>query len=79
MESRENEESIIQNLKDAGCNAETIENFMAALREGNQAHGLKQLAAYRQTLLDVIHQEQKYIDCLDYLVYQMQKTEKRSV
>ena len=58
MESRENEESIIQNLKDAGCNAETIEKFMAALREGNQAHGLKQLAAYRRTLLDVIHQEQ---------------------
>lgn len=76
MESRENEASIIQNLKDAGCNTETIKNFIADLQAGKKAHGLKQLAIYRRTLLDVIHQEQKYIDCLDYLVYQIQKSEK---
>lgn len=76
MNLKESSESIIQNLKDAGCDSETIENFMADLQEGKEANGLKQLAAHRKNLLDSLHREQKCIDCLDYLVYQMRKANK---
>ena len=76
MSLNESSESIIQNLKDAGCDSETIENFMADLQKGKEANGLKRLAAYRKNLLDSLHREQKCIDCLDYLVYQMRKTNK---
>ena len=31
------------------------------------------LTRHRQTLLDMIHAEQKKIDCLDYLFYNMEK------
>ena len=34
---------------------------------------LRLLTAHRRHLLDTLHQEQKRIDCLDYLVYQMRK------
>lgn len=67
---------IIQNLKDAGCDSETIEQFMADLQKGKEASSLKRLAAHRKTLLDALHREQKRIDCLDYLVYQMKKAGK---
>ena len=76
MSVNESPESIIQNLKDAGCDSETIEKFMADLQKGKEASGLKRLAVHRKKLLDSLHREQKCIDCLDYLVYQMKKENK---
>jgi hypothetical protein len=66
-------EDIIQNLKDAGCEEDTITAFMKDVQEDKLNEGLKLLAVYRRSLLDHIHKEQKQIDCLDYLVYTMQK------
>lgn len=72
----ESTESIIQNLEDAGCDCETIEKFMADLQKGKKESSLKRLAAHRKDLLNAMHQKQKCIDCLDYLVYQMKKANK---
>lgn len=74
MSFNESDVALIQNLKDAGCDTQTIENFMSDLRKGKEESGLKRLAIHRKKLLDSIHKEQKQIDCLDYLVYQMSKT-----
>ncbi len=76
MRKNQSKEAIIQNLKDAGCDSETIENFMADLQKGKEANGLKRLAVHRKNLLDSLHREQKCIDCLDYLIYQMKEAEK---
>lgn len=76
MRFNESDDVLIQNLKDAGCDAQTIEKFMSDLQKGKEESSLKQLAIHRKKLLDSIHKEQKRIDCLDYLVYQMSKTEK---
>lgn len=67
---------IIQNLRDAGCDKETIEKFMFGLHNGDAKSGLKCLAVHRKKLLDSLHREQKCIDCLDYLIYQMSETHK---
>lgn len=67
-------EAIIQNLKDAGCSPDTISDFMEDMEVGKTAEGLKLLAVHRRSLLDQLHEEQKRIDCLDYLVWQMEKT-----
>ena len=48
MSVSESSESIIQNLKDAGCDSETIEKFMADLQKGKEASGLKRLAVHRK-------------------------------
>lgn len=42
---------IVQNLKDAGCDADTIEKFMSDLQTGKEESGLKQLAIHRKKLL----------------------------
>ena len=76
MDLNESSESIIQNLKDAGCDSETIEKFMADLQKGKEENSLKRLAVHRKNLLDSLHREQKCIDCLDYLVFQMRKVNK---
>ena len=76
MYANRSDEAIIQNLKDAGCDAETIENFMSDLQKGDEKSSLKRLNLHRKKLLDSLHKEQKCIDCLDYLVYQMRVTDK---
>lgn len=67
------EKSVIQNLKDAGCDNTTAEAFMQCMYDGKVHAALKLLAAYRMTLLQNLHAQQKQIDCLDYLVYTVQK------
>lgn len=68
-----NEELIIQNLKDAGCGSDIIENFMQDMREDRKENGLKILAEHRRSLLVSLHEKQKMIDNLDYLIYRIQK------
>lgn len=76
MKSNQNENAIIQNLKDAGCDDKTIHTFMEDIRDDKIDAGLSLLATHRRSLLDNLHREQKQINCLDYLVYTMQKKAK---
>ena len=46
---------------------------MEDIESGKMAEGLKLLAVHRRSLLNHLHEEQKRIDCLDYLVWQMEK------
>ena len=68
---------IRQNLLDAGCDRKTTESCMACFTAGAPVKMLPQLAKHRRTLLDALHREQKRIDCLDYLVYTIEKNEKQ--
>ena len=63
-------EAVIQNLKDAGCTPEMMECIMAHLDEDDM---LKLLEQYRSCLLGTVHEREKQIDCLDYLVYQIKR------
>lgn len=76
MYANQSDDAIIQNLKDAGCDTEAIENFMSDLQKGDEKSSLKRLNIHRKKLLESLHKEQKCIDCLDYLVYQMSGTDK---
>lgn len=59
----------------SGCNAEMIECFMKKFRAHNRTDSLKLLEMQRKKLLDNLHREQKCIDCLDYLVHDIEKSE----
>ncbi len=66
-------QKMIQNLKDAGCDPKTVEQFMELGEEGKTKEQLHLLSVHRRRILDRLHREEKRLDCLDYLVYQMQK------
>ncbi len=66
-------ESLIQNLKDAGCDKDTIEKYCQCCDCGDQRGKKRLLEQHRRDLLDDMHRVQKHIDCLDYLSYQEQK------
>lgn len=69
----DNEEAILQNLRDAGCDARTVEKFMELLQAGKTAEELGLLGAHRSALLRRVHADEKRIDCLDYLIYQIEQ------
>lgn len=69
----ESKEAIIENLKDAGCCEETIERCLCCLDDGKKEEILKQLDDHRKDLLQKVHEGEKQIDCLDYLVYQIDR------
>ena len=70
------EEDVIQNLKDAGCDKKTIESFMKCMARDDVSGQLRLMKEQRRCLLNKVHEEEKKIDCLDYLVYQVGRSKK---
>lgn len=69
-------EAVIQNLKDAGCTQNVIEYCIACMEQGKKDELLNRLEEHRKGLLHKLHEEEKHIDCLDYLVYQIRRCNK---
>jgi len=67
-----------QNLLDAGCGADTIRRCMDLAGKQGRKELLHILSRHRRELLDLVHQNEKRIDCLDYLVYQIEKEENKT-
>ena len=72
-EGRITVQDLILNLKAAGFEPDTIENYVSCWKAGRIGEQMKLLSAQRINLLDQVHQQEKQIDCLDYLVYQIKK------
>lgn len=66
-------DDIAQNLRDAGCSAAVSDDFMEQRDFRNVFEQRKILDAQRNILLENIHASQKNLDCLDYLVYRLEK------
>lgn len=73
MATHDSIQAVIQNLKDAGCDDNMVERFLALQQEGNTAQQMKLLACHRCKLLARVHREEEKIQCLDFLLYQMEK------
>ncbi len=63
-----------RNLKDAGCGAAAIEKFFQLQKAGKVREQLHLLSRQRAELLKKVHENQKKIDCLDYLLYNLKTT-----
>lgn len=73
MINLKSKEAIKQNLKDAGCNSQMIDDFLLYVDKNQKEKQLALLAAQRQNLLNRVHKEEKKICCVDYLIYQIEK------
>lgn len=71
-------EAVIQNLKDAGCAPDSIAGCIACMEQGKKKELLKRLEDHRKGLLRKVHEDEKKIDCLDYLVYQIGHCESKA-
>ena len=60
-----------RNLADAGLPEATITEILSLLGEGRDIAVRRILAQHRTSLLNTVHENQTRIDCLDYLIYDM--------
>lgn len=72
-EVNDNLGSIYQNLIDGGCNEETVKDFILLAKDSKYAELLPFLFQHKEELLASLHQVQKQIDCIDYLIYKLKK------
>ena len=66
-------QALLDNLEDAGCDSSFVERFLALERSGQYRELLRLLSDHRRHLIDCLHREERRIDCLDYLAYQIEK------
>lgn len=72
----EDKDGLMENLADAGCDQELAQRFLSLVGQGRKSEAMDLLARHRKALLERCHEAEKKIDCLDYLVYHMEKQRK---
>lgn len=64
---------FLQNLKDAGCGPETVRECLKRAGDCDWEGLRRLLSGYRQELLGAVHARQKELDCLDFLLFQIER------
>ncbi|MEE8886416.1 MAG: hypothetical protein SOI56_07635 [Eubacteriales bacterium] len=66
-------EEIYQNLLDAGYTRATADRFMTYVNSGDLASQQQDLSVKRKKILAKLHQENRHLECLDYMLYELEK------
>ena len=77
-EASDKQAILRENLKDAGCDPDMIRRCEILIQYEKQGELMQVLSLHRRTLLDAVHKNERRIDCLDYLVYQLEKQSKKN-
>lgn len=70
---KSNTEKTLQNLKDANCSSELIRKYFDLANDGKIVQQLKLLTTHKSELLNSLHRCQKQIDCLDFLIFNLEQ------
>lgn len=68
-------EKVSRNLRDAGCEDHFIRRFIQLLESGHRREAQILLEKHCKILLDRCHAEERKINCLDYLSYQVENNQ----
>lgn len=69
------EKDLIRALQDAGCDNNTIDKFIKA--NGRKEDMLHILQQQRINILNILHPVQRQLECIDFLIYKIRKTEQK--
>ena len=66
-------EKILTNLSDAGCDEEELEKAHRLFDTGDSEALIRHFRKCRSGLMEELHESQRKVDCLDYLIRQTAK------
>ena len=69
----EQENAVKRNLLDAGCSEESAVCVDRLYQAGRISDALHEMKVIRCDLMGELHQSQRRVDCLDYLIRQTEK------
>ncbi len=64
---------ILTNLEDAGCEAEELKRARQLYEAGDTEALIRYFRKCRCSRMDELHESQRKVDCLDYLIRQTAK------
>ena len=67
-------ERILTNLKDAGCGGEEIKKAEQLYKAGDTDELIRYFRKCRCIRMEELHENQRKVDCLDFLIRQTAKT-----
>lgn len=73
------ESAVKCNLLDAGCSEVSAAFVDQLVQAGRISDALHELRVIRCNLMDELHQSQRRVDCLDYLIRQTEKEIKTTI
>ena len=68
-----NLKQLKQNLSDAGCDNEVVENIVRMCESGNVEGALQIMKKDRCRLMEELHESGRKVDCLDFLIRATEK------
>lgn len=71
---REQFENLLVGMANAGCTQEEIKGAERFVKAESYEELTKHLRKCRASLLDSMHESQKRVDCMDYLICQIEKS-----
>ena len=71
---KEELEKILTNLSDAGCGSEELEKARKLYEAGDMEDLIRHFRRCRCSRMEELHESQRKVDCLDYLIRQTAKT-----
>ncbi len=66
-------EHLGQGLTDAGCSEEAVRGICSLYQAGDYPEMLRQMKKQRCALVDAMHESQKRVDRMDYLIHRQEK------
>ena len=66
-------EKILTNLSDAGCGSEELQKAKQLYEAGDTEALIRYFRKCRCSRMDELHESQRKVDCLDYLIRQTAK------
>lgn len=73
------ESAVRCNLRDVGCSEVSAAFVDQLVQAGRISDALHELRVIRCNLMDELHQSQRRVDCLDYLIRQTEKEIKTTI
>ena len=73
MNKEDKTRKLIENLQDAGGDTKIVIEFSELLEKKQIEKVFILLSKYRNSLLESLHKNQKEIDILDYLIFDLKK------
>lgn len=68
---------ILNCMSDCGCDAVQTEEFLALKENCCTESCIRYLKRHRKQLMDEIHQREKKVECVDYIIRELEKEAKQ--
>lgn len=68
-------ENTLRNMKECGCREDIIREYEKLMDSLHGEEAVAMLQTYYKQLQEQIEKEYKAVDCMDYLIYEIEKSE----